>query len=166
MDGSRARGSTSGAARRPGTRGRRARAPPSPSTGPPSPGSASTRPTAASPPTRPASAQLGGSLVVTITSPPSGSTVGGTIPINADVTIIGVLTVQGVQFKVDGANVGAEDTAPPYSVPWDTRVVSNASHTLTAVARDALGILWTSNPVTVTVFNDKTPPTVALTSPA
>jgi Big-like domain-containing protein len=116
--------------------------------------------------TPPASAQVGGSLVVTITSPTSGSTVGGTIPMSADVTTIGGLTVQGVQFKVDGVDVGAEDTASPYSVQWDTRTVSNASHTLTAVARDALGVLWTSDPVTVTVFNDKTPPAVALTSPA
>jgi hypothetical protein len=111
-------------------------------------------------------AQLGGSLVVTITSPTSGSTVGGTIPVNANVTTIGGLTVVGVQFKVDGANIGAEDTAAPYSVQWDTRAASNASHTLTAGARDALGVLWTSDPITVTVFNDKTPPTVALTAPA
>jgi hypothetical protein len=79
--------------------------------------------------------------------------------------MIGGLTVAGVQFKVDGANIGAEDTVAPYSVPWDTRTVSNASHTLTAVARDALGVFWTSDPVTVTVFNDKTPPIVAITSP-
>jgi len=116
--------------------------------------------------TPPASAQIGGSLVVTITSPTSGSTVVGTIPVNASVTTVGGLTVVGVQFKVDGANLGAEDTVAPYSVSWDTRTASNASHALTAVARDTLGVLWTSDPVTVTVFNDKTPPTVALTAPA
>ena len=114
----------------------------------------------------PASAQLGGSLIVTITSPTSGSTVGSTIPVNANVTIVGGLTVMGVQFKVDGVNIGAEDTAPPYSVQWNTSTASNGSHTLTAVARDLLGIRWTSNPVTVTVFNDTTPPTVAITSPS
>src|SRR5436309_844777 len=112
-----------------------------------------------------ASAQLG-SLVVTITSPTSGSTVGGTIAVSADVTIIGAITVRGVQFKLDGANLGAEDTSGPYSIPWDTRTASNASHTLTAVARDLLGLEWTSDPVTVTVFNDKTPPTVSITSPS
>ena len=112
-----------------------------------------------------ASAQVGGSLVVTITSPTAGSTVGGTIPVAATVTMLGGLTVQGVQFKVDGANIGAEDTSAPYSVPWDTKTVANASHTLTAVARDALGVLWTSDPVAVTVFNDKTPPVIAITSP-
>src|SRR5678815_362664 len=90
----------------------------------------------------PASAQLGGSLIVTITSPTSGSTVGSTIPFNANVTSVGGLIVMGVQFKVDGANVGAEDTAAPYSVQWNTRAASNGSPTLTAVARDALGINW------------------------
>ena len=114
----------------------------------------------------PASAQLGGSLIVTITSPASGSTVGNTVPVNANVTMVGGLTVMGVQFKVDGANVGAEDTASPYSVPWNTKTASNGSHTLTAVARDVLGIQWTSNAVTVTVFNDTTAPTVAITSPS
>ena len=117
--------------------------------------------------TPPASAQIGGgSLVVTVTSPISGATVGGTIPVSANVTALGGLTVQGVQFKLDGANLGAEDTATPYSVSWDTRTATNASHTLTAVARDALGVQWTSDPVTVTVFNDKIPPTVDVTSPA
>ena len=82
-----------------------------------------------------ASAQLG-SLVVTITSPTSGSTVGGTIAVSADVTIIGAITVRGVQFKLDGANLGAEDTSGPYSIPWDTRTASNAlSERVTAAGR-------------------------------
>ena len=38
----------------------------------------------------PASAQVG-SLIVTITSPSSGSTVGGTIPVNASVSTVGGL---------------------------------------------------------------------------
>src|SRR5438445_1429757 len=116
---------------------------------------------------QPAQAQLGtGSLIVTVTSPASGSTVSGTVPVSASVTSVGSLTVRGVQFKLDGANLGAEDTTAPYSVSWNTTTASNASHTLTAVARDSLGMLWTSDPVTVTVFNDTTPPTVSITSPA
>src|SRR5437773_2681689 len=106
-----------------------------------------------------------GSLIVTVTSPADGSPVSGTVPVSASVTIIGSLTVRGVQFKVDGANLGAEDTSAPYSVPWNTTTASNGSHTLTAVARDLLGGTWTSDPVTVTVFNDTTPPTVSITSP-
>jgi len=120
----------------------------------------------ASPP--PARAQLisGGSLIVTITSPTSGSTVGGTIPVNATVSIVGVLTVQRVQFQLDGANLGAADTSAPYSVDWNTVPAVNGSHTLRAIAQDILGVWWPSAPVTVTVFNDHTPPTVAITSPS
>src|SRR2546428_5613938 len=96
---------------------------------------------------QPAQAQLG-SLVVNVTSPASGSTVSGTVPVTASVTIVGSLTVAGVQFKLDGNNLGAEDTSAPYSVSWNTTTASNASHTLTAVATDSLGIPWTSPPAT------------------
>jgi hypothetical protein len=113
----------------------------------------------------PASAQLN-SLVVTMSSPSSGSTVGGTIPVEADVAIVGFLTVRGVQFTLDGVPLGAEDTTRPYAISWDTRTASNGTHTVTAVARDLLGVAWNADPVTVTVFNDTTPPAVAITSPA
>src|SRR5438552_2572139 len=109
---------------------------------------------------QPAQAQLG-SLVGNVTSPAAGSTVSGTVPVTASVTIVGALTVAGVQFKLDGNNLGAEDTSAPYSVSWNTTTAGNGSHTLTAVARDGLlGTLWTSNPVTVTVSNDTTAPSV------
>src|SRR5438067_4045018 len=63
----------------------------------------------------PALAQLG-SLIITITSPTPGSTISGTITASASVTIVGSLTVAGVQFKLDGANLGAEVTTAPYLV--------------------------------------------------
>jgi Big-like domain-containing protein len=120
--------------------------------------------TAVSPP--PAAAQLPlGSLVVNITSPANGSTVSGTIAVSATVTIIGGLTVRGVQFQLDGASLGAEDTSAPYSIPWNTLAASNGSHTLRAVARDLLGLRFNSELFTVTVSNDPTAPTVTLTSP-
>src|SRR5438094_2009132 len=112
---------------------------------------------------QPALAQLGGSLIVTVTAPASGSTVRGTVPVTASVSAVGGLSVRGVQFKLDGSNLGAEDTTAPYSVPWDTTTASNGSHALTAVARDSLGMLWTSDPVTVTVSN---PPTITSFAPA
>jgi len=110
-------------------------------------------------------AQLG-SLVVDMTEPESGATVGGSIPVSARVTILGAATVVGVQFKLDGANLGAEDTSAPYSITWNTVGAANGSHTLTAVARDFFGVHYTSQPVTVTVFNDKTAPSVSISAPA
>jgi len=115
----------------------------------------------------------GGSLVVTIASPGSGSTVSGTVPVSASVSIVGSLTVASVQFRLDGANLGAQDISAPYSVSWNTTASGNGSHTLTAVARDLLGVQFTSAPVTVTVNNappppppDTTLPAVSVTSPA
>lgn len=113
----------------------------------------------------PAFAQLN-RLVVTVTAPANGATVSGTTAVAASVEIVGAVTVRGVQFTVDGVNIGAEDTESPYSIPWNTLTASNGSHTLRAVARDVLGQRWTSDPVTVTVFNDLTPPAVSLTAPA
>src|SRR5437879_1378376 len=98
---------------------------------------------------RPASAQIGlGSLIVKIQSPPSGSTVSGTTQVSAGVTIIGGLTVRGVQFTVDGASLGGQDTSAPYSVSRNTATVSNGPHTLRAIAQDFLGVQWASDPVT------------------
>jgi hypothetical protein len=58
-----------------------------------------------------------------------------------------------VQFKLDGAALGAEDVASPYSVPWDTATATGGVHTLTAVARDAAGNQTTSAAVSITVNN-------------
>jgi len=111
-----------------------------------------------------------GSLVVVMTAPDSGATVSGSIPVSASVTILGAATVVGVQFKLDGANLGAEDTSWPYAITWNTSGAANGSHTLTAVARDFFGGHYTSAPVTVTVANspppDTTQPNVSISAPA
>ena len=74
--------------------------------------------------------------------------------------------VAGVQFYLDGALLGTEDTTAPYSVSWNTTTATNASHTLLARARDAAGNITNSAPLTVTVSNpDTTAPTVAITAP-
>src|SRR5882724_1565848 len=78
-----------------------------------------------------AQAQLG-SLIVTMSSPGSGSTVSDTVPVSARVSIVGFLTVSSVQFQVDGGNLGAADTSAPYAVSWNTTTVGNGPHTLTA----------------------------------
>jgi hypothetical protein len=87
---------------------------------------------------------------------PSGGTVSGSITVTA--TASDNVAVVGVQFKLDGANLGAEDTASPYSVSWNTSAAANSTHTLTAVARDAAGNTTTSSAVTVTVSNVAPPP--------
>ncbi len=60
--------------------------------------------------------------------------------------------VVGVQFKLDGANLGSEDTTVAvFGVTWNTTTATNGSHALTAVARDAAGNTATSTAVDVTV---------------
>src|SRR5206468_12056976 len=61
--------------------------------------------------------------------------------------------VAGVQFQLDGVNLGTEVTTAPYSVSWTTTATTNATHALTAVARDAAGNRTTSTAVNVTVAN-------------
>jgi hypothetical protein len=103
---------------------------------------------------------------VSITSPAAGTHT-GTVSVTADAA--DTVGVAGVQFRLDGANLGAEDTSAPWSVNWDTTTATNAGHSLTAIARDAAGNQTTSAAVSVTVANgaaDTTPPTVAMTAPA
>lgn len=91
---------------------------------------------------------------VSITSPLDSSTVSGTI--NATASATDNVGVVGVQFKIDGSNYGSEDTTYPYSISVDTTGLTNDSHTISAVARDAAGNTATSATVSVTV-NNSTP---------
>ena len=96
---------------------------------------------------------------VSVTSPLNGASVSNFITVSA--TASDNVGVAGVQFKLDGVNLGSEFTTSPYSISWNTTTATNASHTLTAVARDAAGNLATSSAVTVTVSNDSTPPVIS-----
>ena len=99
---------------------------------------------------------------VSITAPPTGSLVRADTSVTAIASDNG--TVAGVQFKLDGNNLGAEVTTAPYTMAWNTATATNGSHVLTAVARDAAGNTTTSPSVSVTV--DNSAPTVSLTAPA
>ncbi|MHB8624537.1 MAG: Ig-like domain-containing protein [Sulfuricaulis sp.] len=96
---------------------------------------------------------------VSLSAPTNGATVSGSIAVSANAADnVGVV---GVQFKLDGANLGAEDTTSPYSISWNTTTASNGAHTVTATARDAAGNTTTSAGVSVTVSNaDTQPPSV------
>jgi hypothetical protein len=87
---------------------------------------------------------------VNITAP-TGGTVVGTVNVTANAT--DNVGVAGVQFLLNGANLGAEDVTSPYSVSWNTVAIANGNYTLTARARDAVGNVTTSGPITVTVAN-------------
>src|SRR6185437_9231583 len=74
---------------------------------------------------------------VAMSAPANAATVSGAVTVSA--TASDNVGVVGVQFLLDGANLGAEDTTSPYSVSWNSATVSNGSHTLSARARDAAG---------------------------
>jgi hypothetical protein len=88
---------------------------------------------------------------VAITSPAPSATVANTVNVSASAS--DNVAVVGVQFRLDGNILGAEDTTAPYSVPWNTLTAANGAHLLTAVARDAAGNVTTSTAVSVTVAN-------------
>ncbi len=97
---------------------------------------------------------------VDITAPGAGATVSATVVVSANAS--DNVGVAGVQFLLDGAPLGAEDTTAPYSTSWDTTSASNTDHSLTARARDGAGNSTTSAARTVTVTNTAPPPPAGL----
>jgi hypothetical protein len=90
---------------------------------------------------------------VSISAPANGATVSGSVTISANASDnVGVV---GVQFQVDGVNLGSQDTTSPYSISWSSTSVANGSHTLSAIASDAAGNKSTAT-VTVNVSNSTT----------
>ena len=88
---------------------------------------------------------------VALTAPNAATPLSGTVAVSANAADnVGVV---GVQFLLDGAALGAEDTTTPYSVNWDTTTAANGNHVLLARARDAAGNSTNSTPLTVTVSN-------------
>jgi len=86
---------------------------------------------------------------VTVTSPVANATVTAIVTLAATAT--DNISVEGVQFFLDGVPLGPEILDPPYSMPWDTTTSTLGLHTLTATARDGVGNVTTSTPVPVTV---------------
>src|SRR5207244_3634568 len=89
---------------------------------------------------------------VTLTAPAANSTVSGAaVTVSADAS--DASGVAGVQFKLDGSNLGSEVTAAPYSTTWNSTLANSGSHALTAVGRDTAGNQAVSAALTVTVAN-------------
>jgi len=99
---------------------------------------------------------------ISMTAPANGAAVSKTLSLSA--TASDNTGVAGVQFLLDGAAVGAEDTTAPYAISWDSTTAGSGSHTLSARARDAAGNVTTSATISVTI--DNTAPTISMTAPA
>src|SRR6185369_882597 len=88
---------------------------------------------------------------VSLTAPAAGASLSGTVAVTASATDnVGVV---GVQFLLDGANLGAEVTGagPSYTFNWNTTTAATGTHTLSARARDAAGNAATAATVSVSV---------------
>ncbi len=75
--------------------------------------------------------------VVTLNSPPDGSTIIGRSVVNG--TASDNVAVLGVRFTLDNKDVAPEITGQPFSVTFDSATFSNGHHTLSMLARDAAG---------------------------
>ena len=86
---------------------------------------------------------------VSMASPASGTTAAGLVGLTASASdAVGVV---GVQFLLDGNPLGAELTAAPYFLVWDSTTVATGSHTLAARARNGAGLSTTSTAVAISV---------------
>jgi hypothetical protein len=94
---------------------------------------------------------------VVVMNPAAGVYVssGVTVSVNASDNV----GVASVQFMLDGAEIGPPETAPPYSVAWNTTLVNDGAHTVGAVARDGAGNGATA---VVSVIVSNTPPVIGV----
>ncbi|MHA1248315.1 MAG: Ig-like domain-containing protein [Candidatus Thorarchaeota archaeon] len=92
---------------------------------------------------------------VSFQAPASGVTVVGEILLNATASDAGS-GIDYVDFVVDGTSVHADDEAP-FEYLWNSRTVSNGTHTVTVVAHDVAGVT-ANDSIVVNVQNDVAPP--------
>jgi len=93
--------------------------------------------------------------VVTLTDPTAGSTVSASIVLSA--TVASSQPITSVSFYVDGIQIGASLTEPPYLMFWGTQSVSGGQHVITVSATDITNTTSASQPETVTVDNSHPP---------
>jgi len=110
--------------------------------------------------------------IVAITAPTNGMSLFGTSTIAATAT--DTIGVTGVQFILDGTNLGSEDLTSPYTQLLDTSTLAAGNHDLFATAHDAAGNIATSSVVSFIVppndnggggGGDNILPTTAITAP-
>ncbi|MBX4200052.1 PQQ-dependent sugar dehydrogenase [Candidatus Parcubacteria bacterium] len=102
---------------------------------------------------------------VTLTAPLNSTIVSGTNTL-VTATASDNVGVVGVQFLLDGTNLGAEDTSSPYSMTWNTTTATNGAHTVSARARDTAGNATVSVVANVNVDNQAPTGTIAINNGA
>ncbi|MRR55633.1 MAG: hypothetical protein EG822_14190 [Deltaproteobacteria bacterium] len=101
---------------------------------------------------------------VSIVSPVDKSSHSGKMVV-VDATASDNVGVVKVDLHMNGKHVSSASAAP-FTFDLDTTELASGSYTLSARAYDAAGNEGQSSNVTVSLFNDTTPPTVAITSPS
>jgi hypothetical protein len=89
---------------------------------------------------------------VSMTSPAPNATVTANSTVSATASDLNS-SITGVQFLLDGSNLGARVTAPPYSLTWNTTTATAGAHALSATVFDSAGLSANAAPITVTVDN-------------
>jgi hypothetical protein len=92
---------------------------------------------------------------VAVTAPAAGTTVAGTITLSASAA--DDTGVAGVQFLLDGNNLGSQIATAPWTLSWNSIGTANGAHTIVAVASDRAGNRRVSASVAITVSNTSIP---------
>jgi len=94
---------------------------------------------------------------VALTSPASGSSVSGTVTLQATAAATAPARVASVQYLLDGEPLGAPVTAAPYSFSWAVGSTPLGTHQLSARVTDTDGSMGTAPVDSVTVVSPSGP---------
>lgn len=100
---------------------------------------------------------------VTLTQPLASAVLSGQVVLSATASDDG--GIAGVQFTVDGQNVGPELARAPFSYSWRSKSVPNGAHAIGVIARDGAGDLSTAS-ASVTTANTNVAPQVSVDPPS
>jgi hypothetical protein len=105
---------------------------------------------------------------VQITSPIANATVSGTFDVTAQANAGTGMTLETVQFKLNGNDYGGPINADPsqsvYTVTANAALLRNGDVPIVAIAKDTAGNMTSSAPIRVQVAN--APPTISLPTPS
>ncbi|MBN2065600.1 MAG: hypothetical protein JW771_02195 [Candidatus Thermoplasmatota archaeon] len=91
---------------------------------------------------------------VTITSPEDGDTVSGTVFVTGTANAPSGREISSVEISIDGSDPVVADGNMSWSYEWDTTVIANGDHTITAISYDDEGGVSPNDSIIVTVDNE------------